>query len=90
VNVIVELTSNKHKNISKAKIRVKARRIKKLNKKERPLSGPDRILLEESWTDFLLAIIEFGNRHVMRSLKYCLKEEADIDELEESEREGLV
>ncbi len=49
-----------------------------------PVSGHDLVVLEESWTGFLLAIIKFGNRHIMKSIKYRLRE-AESNELEEGE-----
>lgn len=77
-------SSQNNKDFSQAKARVKG--IKNIARTSRsiPVSGPDLVVLEESWTRFLLAVIRFGNRHFMKSLKYRLRE-AEPDELEKGE-----
>jgi hypothetical protein len=71
---------------SEAKVRVNY--IEKIVRKKTsqfiPVSGPDLVVLEESWTGLLLAITKFGNRHIMKSIKYRLRE-AESNELEQGE-----
>jgi hypothetical protein len=70
------------------KVKARAKYIKSIVGKKTSqhisIAGTDLIALEEHWTKFLLAVIRFGNRHFMRSLKYRLRE-AESNELEEGE-----
>jgi hypothetical protein len=76
----------KDKHFLKAKARVKYIKgiVGKKTSQSILVSNLDLIVLEESWTKFLLAIIRFGNHHFMKCLKYRLRE-AESDELEEWE-----
>jgi hypothetical protein len=75
---------DKHFPKVKARAKYKYSIVGKKTSRLTSIAGPDLVVLKESWTKFLLAIIRFGNRHFMRSLKYRLRE-AESNELEEGE-----
>ena len=46
------------------------------------LSSPEKILLEERWTDTLLRLLSIGNNEVMHTIRYRLREQTS-EEYEE-------